>query len=265
MTSYEKEEIEKKRCYMVVKGNDMIQKTRFELSLAEQKSIAFVCSLIKPIDVKDSVRGIPYQLEYEFQITDYCKICGIDYDQGKNYNDIKNTFKKLRDRSMWMMKEDNETEVTVAWMDRVWTNKRSGKIKVRVDEDLVPFLFELKKQFTQYELYNILAMKSGYSVRLYELMKSYEFQKQKSFELDELKKIFMVENVKSYSDFSLFRARVLEISVNEINELTDLSISWEPIHKGRKVVKVHFSINKKEAFERYFSREKAEEILKVKE
>ena len=96
-----------KREYLVVKANELVQKNRFELSLTEQKTVAFICSMIKP--VKNSKE--PYQLDYEFNIREYCKICGFNYDSGQNYADVKATLKKLRDRSMWLTLPDgSETQ-----------------------------------------------------------------------------------------------------------------------------------------------------------
>lgn len=248
MTQEERLDILKKREYMVVKGNELIQQNRFELSLSEQKTVAFICSMIKPIDPKDSARGVPFQLEYEFNIRDYCKVCGVDYAGGKNYKDIKATLKHLSDRSMWL--DDGESETLVRWLSYVKVNKKSEKVLIEVDRTIAPFLFDLKEKFTQYQLYNILAMKSAFSVRIYELMKSYAFQKSKTFELDELKRLLGVENVKSYKDFSLFRTKVLQIAEREINELTDINISFEAITKGRKVVKIKFEIKQKTPMER---------------
>lgn len=243
MNEYEKKEITKKREYWVVKGNELIQKSRFELSLTEQKTIAFICSMIK------KANSIPYQLDYEFNIRDYCKVCGIDYDNGKNYVTIKATLKSLRDRSMWLTLE-NGSETLVGWLSKVTTNKQSGIVHIRLDEDLAPYLFDLGQKFTQYQLYNILAMKSAFSVRMYELLKSYAYQKNKTFDLDELKRLLEVENVKSYVRFPDFRRKVLEKAQEEINELTDLNISYEPITKGRKVIKIKFRIELKSPIDR---------------
>lgn len=257
MTEQEKIEVLKRRDYLVVKGNELIQQNRFELSLPEQKTIAFICSMIKPVDFG----GGPFQLEYEFSIRDYCKVCGIDYDNGKNYSDVKATLKKLSDRSMWL--DDGGGEVLVRWLAKVRTNKRSGKAIVEIDRDLAPFLFDLKQKFTQYQLYNILPMKSAFSVRLYELMKSYSFQKTKTFDLAELKHLLMLDDIKSYNRFPDFRRKVLEKARDEINELTDLHIAYETITKGRKVVKIKFRIELKSPLERYVSGTLANERLGI--
>lgn len=252
MNSEEKIEIEKKREYLVVKSNELVQKNRFELSLTEQKTVAFICSMIKPFEAIDRAKGVPFQLEYEFNIRDYCKVCGIDYDAGKNYADVKATLKHLRDRSMWLTLEDG-SETLVGWLAKVTTNKKSGIAHIKLDEDLVPYLFDLGQRFTQYQLYNILAMKSAFSVRIYELMKSYAYQKSKTFDLDELKRLLMVDDVKSYDRFPDFRRYVLEKAQEEINELTDLNIYFEPITKGRKVVKVKFKIEQKDPIARWLA------------
>lgn len=255
--------VEKKREYLVVKGNELIQRTRFNLSLTEQKTIAFICSMIKPVEALDKAKGVPYQLEYDFVIRDYCKVCGIDYDNGNNYANIKTILKGLRDKSMWLTLPDG-SETTVGWLAKATTNKRSGVAKIKLDEDLVPYLFELGQKFTQYQLYNILAMKSAFSVRIYELMKSYAFQKSKTFDIDELKSLLMVEDVKSYHNFKDFRRFVLEIAEREINELTDLNISFEPITQGRKVVKVKFRVDEKEPMERWLAGTTAHDRLESK-
>lgn len=253
------EDIEKKRDYKVVKANELIQKNRFELSVPEQKTIAYICSMIKPITALERANDIPYQLEYEFSIHDYCEICGIDYNQGKNYADIKATLKHLSDRSMWL--DDGNGEVLVRWLSKVRTNKRSGIAHIKLDEDLVPYLFDLGQRFTEYQLREILGMKSAFSIRIYELMKSYEFKKTITFELEELKRLLMVEDVKSYSRFPDFRRYVLEIAQREINELSDINITFEPVTKGRKVVQIIFRIEHKNAIDHYIASAKTTEKL----
>lgn len=240
MTPEESFEIKKSKGYLVVKSNDLIQRNRFELSLPEQKTVAYICSMIQPMQTEES----GFQLEYEFKIREYCKICGIDYDNGKNYQDIKATLKKLRDKSMWLTLPDG-SETTVGWLAKATTNKKSGIAHIKLDEDMVPYLFDLKQKFTQYQLYNVLGMKSAFSVRIYELMKSYSFRHTITFELDELKKLLMVEDVKSYNRFPDFRRKVLEKAQLEINELTDINIEFEPIKTGRKVTSIKFIIEEK--------------------
>ncbi|WP_408609851.1 RepB family plasmid replication initiator protein [Konateibacter massiliensis] len=51
---------------------------------------------------------------------------------------------------------------------------------MRLDEGMTPYLFDLQEKFTSYGLYNILKMKSQYSIRFFEILKSYTYQKSNS-------------------------------------------------------------------------------------
>lgn len=255
------DEVDLKRNFLVVKDNDLVQKSRFELSLQEQKTIAYICSMIKPIYEEDDVQ---YQLEYDFNIREYCKVCGIQYDNGKNYADIKHTLKKLSDRSMWLVLPNNQDEeVLCRWLSKVRISKKSGIARITLDKDLIPYLFDLKERYTAYQLYNILAMKSAFSVRLYELLKSYAFQGRKSYYLEDLKYLLMVENIKSYGNFKDFRRRVLEPAQKEINELTDLKVDFSTVLKGKKVNEIIFNIQRKQIPEQLIAISKIDKKLKV--
>ena len=103
----------KERELIVVKHNDLIQKSRHNLSMQEQKIILFLVSKIKPEDTELK--------KYEFKIKDFCKICGIDETSGKNYKDLKGALKTLRDKSFWLKVYDEvkdvNKEVVVAWIE----------------------------------------------------------------------------------------------------------------------------------------------------
>lgn len=224
---------EKERCYIVVKANDLIQKSRYSLTLQEQKTIAYICSLIEPNSNNK---------EYWFDVNEYCKICGLSIC-GKNYEDIKNVLKSLNTKGFEL--ETDEMWTSVKWIEKPKFYKSKGQVYIRLDEDLLPYLLDLKERFTQYELYNILAMKSGFSFRIYELLKSYQKLGKKKFTIDNLKEKLMVQNVKSYARFPDFRRKVIEVAVEEINELTDINVSWETETKGRKVIAIVFYITLK--------------------
>lgn len=268
MTTDEKIEVLKAREYQVVKSNDLVLKTRYDYTVNEQKTLAYVCSMIKPRTELDRLKENPFILDYEFEILDYIRILGLE-DNGKLYNEIKSTLKTLADKSMWFTLEDG-SETLVRWFDRVTTNKRSGKAKIRIDDRLAPLLFDLKGKYLSYGLKNILCMKSQYSLRMYEILKAYYDMKigqidqrnpvekgnepksiSWTIDIDELKKKLMVEGIKSYVNYKDFRKYVLEMAQKEINEMTDINFYFEPVLKGRKTVKVEFTITRKTTLEKY--------------
>ena len=88
------------------------------------------------------------------------------------------------------------SETLVRWIEKPKISDKT--IKFKLDEDMYPYLLQLKEKFTTYEIKNILNMKSCYAPRLYEILKSYEFVHEVTYSIDELKKILCCENVKSY-------------------------------------------------------------------
>lgn len=241
----EKAEIEKQRDSLVVKANQLVQKARYDFNLQEMKIMSYCFSMIKPNDGPDT--------SYIFSIRDYCKVCGIDYDNGANYQKVREGLLSIINKSFWLMEPDG-SEVTVHWLDKARINRGSGKIAIRFDEDLKKYIFGLFKNFTQYELLCVLPMKSQFSFRLYELLKSQAFKHSYHYDIDDLKKILMAEN---YSNFKDFRKKVLEAAIKEINEYTDLHVEWEPETKGRKVTGITFYIMQLDVIRYGTNRQKA--------
>ena len=261
---YDIEKNQAKRDYLVVKSNDLVLQTRYQFSMIEQKTIAYVCSMIRPSEKNQS----GYVLDYEFDILEYAHICGIA-STGKLYDDVKRALKGLRDKSMWLTLP-NGSETVVGWLDRVTTDKGSGKIKIRIDDRLAPYLFELQSRYLSYGLKNILCMKSQFSIRLYEMFRAYlglqsaccdsrsRMEKlnnpvpyEWTIDIDELKRKLMVDNIKSYnSDNSLFRIKVLEPAQSEINQFSDISFDFEMLKRGRSFYAVRFTVVYKNMRER---------------
>ena len=228
--------IYEQRSYKVVKANEIVQKARYDLNITELKAFAYILSKVKPGDKEGQ--------EYTFNVKEYCQVCGIDWKNGGNYAYIKTTLKGLRDKSFWLLDETGR-ESTVGWLSKARVNKGSGKITVKLDEDIQKYVIGLFSDFTQYNLLSTLPMKSSYSFRIYELLKSYAYRKAYTFDIDDLKSKL---SATTYINFKDFRKKVIEIAVREINEYTDLEVSWQPVTKGRKVVQVTFEIRQRETW-----------------
>ena len=226
-------ELAEKRSYRVVKSNDLIQKSRFSLQLQEQKVILYLISKIKPEDLELK--------EHVFEIQEFCRVCGLDASNGANYKYIKKTLKDLRDKSIWVTLADG-SESTLSWISSVNISNNSGVVKIRLDDLIKPYLLQLREKYTQYELLYTLAMKSQYSIRLYELLKSYEFQGKKLFSIDELKTRISAE---TYTRFADFKRKVIDISMREINELSDLNVTYTLTKLGRSYNKIEFLMKTK--------------------
>lgn len=274
MNEYELELIAKSREYQVIKSNQITFGSRYNYSIDEQKTIAYICSLIKPTSHQ-------IELEYNFNIRNFCKTCGIDYNNGKVYEYIRNILRGLVQKVMILELPDG-TETTVNWVQKVWSNKGTGIVRIKLDEDMIPYLFELKCRFMSYKLKDILCMKSQYSIRLYEVLKSYHDlkigqtdhrNKKEKFSnpqivwwevnIDELKRKLMVNTIQTYNNYKNFRLRVLEPAQKEINAFTEINIFFKPIYQGRKVIKIEFGIISKDLIERLKADDNANKELRL--
>lgn len=238
--------IDKERSQLVVKDNELIRQGRYNLTATQQKFLGYLISKIKPTDTELK--------EYRIRVEDFCYLAGID--KTYFYSEFKGMIDNFDEKEFWI--ETEEEIFKWRWFNDTAYQKGKGEIVLSLNKRLQQYLIGLSEQFTQYELYNILALKSKYAIRLFELVKSYAYQHEKSFEVEEIKKILFATH---YTNFKDFRKRVLEPSIKEINEYTELEIKYETMSKGRKVIAIKIIITKKETMDRYIGYVKTVEKL----
>lgn len=227
------EQMDKERYYLVVKSNSMVRTSKYNLSTQEQKVILYIISKIKPDDTEFN--------EQVFNLKDLCNIFGIEYNS-KNYINFRNAIQNLSDKSFWIEKDNKE--ILVRWLEYVSIDKDNMTVSVKLNHYLEPYLLGAYVNTTQYLLHNILAMRSKYSIRLYELMKSYAYLKKVEIELSTLKKLLSLENNK-YPVYKDFRVRVLEPAIDEINKYTEIKIQITPIRTKQAITSILFTIKNK--------------------
>ena len=219
----------------VFKANSLIQEAKFSLTALEQRAILYVITKVKPTDTSAT--------EYEFDINHFYNIIGW---KNESYTEFKKMLKGLADKSWYASIDDTGTECLLRWFTDVRLNKKSNKVILRFHDNLMPFITHLAENnvyYTKYQLQYVLPMGCRYSPRLYELLKSYEFNNWEwFFDIDALKRLLDCENYKNFSDFKRF---ALEPAVAEVNKFSDLRIAYDLERKGRKITRVIFYFKKK--------------------
>ncbi len=208
--------------------NQGIQNIKFNLDESEQILVRFI--------IKNTDTSTYNKLEYEYSFQDVFQDLDIHESTEKAIRNIKLIFKKLRDKSLLIT--ENEVETAVSWINKV--SFKDDRIIIRQDEDMNKYLVMIKTNFTDERLGIILKYKSQYAVRLYNIMNYYGKPKNKTFKLDELKTLLMVENIITYESFKEFRKYVLNQAIKEINEYSDLLMEYETIMSGNKIIKINF-------------------------
>lgn len=107
-------------------------------------------------------------------------------------------------------------------------------------------LFELIPNFTSFQLYEALRLGSKYAKRIYALCSQWKDKGQtQTFSIDEFKKILALLDDKGneqYKQIGQFKQFVLDESVKQINQHTDLQIGYTLQKRGRSFQSISFTI-----------------------
>lgn len=208
----------------VVKANELITHTKFSLSAQQQKIVLFLIAQIRPQD--DDFK------EYEFSIQEFCRACGLDRAGGRQYDEVMSVLEALADVKItyngtrWIPIGDGSVTL-LRWIEKPYIVPEDGKIKIRLDRDMRPFLLHLKAHFTQYELLWTLQFSGRYTIRLYELCKAKQINQLEPAEIT-LDLAYLRERLdaETYTRWPDLRRRVLEPAISEINRKSDMELSY---------------------------------------
>ncbi len=117
---------------------------------------------------------------------------------------------------------------------------KNGELFMRINREMKPFIQNLQKNFTQYHIENIKNLKSGYSIRIFELLKMSAYKGKYRVELDSLKKMFGIED--KYKFYANFKKDVLEVAKRELKEHCEIYFEYREIKTGNKVTEIEFKI-----------------------
>lgn len=226
------EELKKARGYEVVVKNDLIQKSRYELTATQQKLLLYMISKITPYDEAG--------MEYKITIADFCQVCNFNRDGGRYNAYVRDALIMLKSK-VFIIPIGERKEAYVNWFRDCEVDYDTGEIIYTFSKYMLPYLYELNNYFTKFPLEYILPMKKEYGIRLYEYLKSIYYKKHKYVvDVEELRRRLGCEN--SYTLFADFRRTVIEPAVEEINKYTDIVVKAAPIKNGRSFTQYEFEI-----------------------
>ena len=128
---------------------------------------------------------------------------------------------------------------------KCYYDEKANQVVVKIDCNgkLKNAFFDIAKDgYVRYQLKNVIALKSQYSIRLYSFLKDRPFGWTVS--VDELRD-FLGATAQTYSAFKDFNKLLLQKAVKEINEITDITVSTENIKKGRSIAAIKFTVEPK--------------------
>lgn len=214
-----------------VRHHNAITTARYEYSELQMDLFFYLLSQLR----KDDTTGL-----YEIVVKDLSEITGKKYA----YNYLRKATEGMGSRMFEVMTEKSYKQL---WMfQHIEYMTGEGRIEMKLSESIRPYLFDLKNNFTSFELLSALRLTSKHAKRIYTLCSQWkDVGETKKFDLLEFKKMLGLVDAKGneeYTKVTMLKTKVLDIAVRQINEHTDLSISYTLEKKGRAFKNVVFTV-----------------------
>lgn len=217
----------------VVKSNALIEAS-YRLNLREQR---IILACIAQVD-----RSKPITDDVQYLITAKRFASFSDNVVDGAYKELKLAAESLFERRLTVYEHPNTGQprkITMRWIQSVEYKDGEGALALRFGKDILPYLTELTRRFTQYALSDVASMNSPHAIRLYELLMQWRDTGRRVVSIDWMRQCLGIEG--KYPSFKDFRRYVIEPSVKQINEHAPITVKWEPQKTGRKVTHLAFS------------------------
>ena len=216
----------------VVMQNRITQAFR-EMSIDEKRIIILASPLVRLSKASE-------QTPIEVTASQFADLSGIDTHSA--YKQLKSASKKLMKRT-FIYKDNDGDDTEVQWVIR--SKYSNGYVSMYFTDEVIHLLkvFDSLNPYTKYLKEDILSLKLTYSIDLYHLAKKYQGMGGFTMSLDDYRK--ELGTPKSYARINNLKDNAVDAPIKEINENTDINISYENIKRGRQVVGFKFTVKSK--------------------
>ena len=221
---------------LVVKTNQLNSALQ-NLSLPEIRIVQLAI-----VDARETNTGLSTDKPLRIDALRYAEMFETTRQNG--YKRMKEAEETLFNRRFSYIDDDGKV-VKSRWIQQVRYLDDEGAIELVFTLAVVNGISRINGAedfFTSYLLEQTASMDSIYSVRLYELLVQWKAAKQTPmFELEKFRDQLGVE-ASEYKAMCDFKKRVLQVAIDEINEKSDIKISYEQVKKGRSIAGFKFKV-----------------------
>lgn len=166
-----------------------------------------------------------------------------------NYQQLRKSTEDIGSRMFEIEKVDSYKQI---WLfQSVEYLVGQGAFEIMISEPAKPLFFELKNNFTHFQLKSVLGCTSSYAKRLYMLACQWRTigRFPKPIPIIELKKMLGLVDKKGkeqYTQIGQLKEKVLDVAKRQINEHTDISFDYELFKRGRsfEYIQIYVSMSK---------------------
>ena len=185
-------------------------------------------------------------------------------DDNDKHSRFKEAIEKMQKQAFFQIKKEQDkgfkfvSIVPIPYVE--WTDYHD-EVLIRFSPEIMPYLINLKTNFTQHALSEISELNSKYAVILYRWLSmnynQYEHYSVKGGRREEQVESYrnpeismrdlrqMTDTIDEYKRFDHFEKRVLNEPLSEITRHTTFNVTYEKLKKGRSIDSIVFHINKK--------------------
>ena len=189
----------------------------------------------------------------------------FNVDDSNKHSRFKEAIEKMQKQAFFQIKKEHDkgfkfvSIVPIPYVE--WTDY-NDEVKIEFHREIMPYLINLKNNFTQHALSDISALNSKYAIILYRWLsmnynqydhysvkggrreKQVESYRNPEISMHDLRQ--MTDTVDEYKRFYNFEKWVLKEPLSEITNHTTLNVTYEKIKKGRSIDSIIFHITKKQ-------------------
>lgn len=217
-----------------LRQHNAITSARYDYSACQMDIFFYLISRLRRNDTLSQ--------EYTIFVRDIEEMTGRRW----NYQQLREATADMGSR---VFEVENERSYQQLWMfQRVEYIKGKGCLLIQLAEPIRPYLFNLRENFTSYELQSALKLSSKYAKRIYQLVSQWKDKEMtRTYSVDEFKHMLYLKDPTGkqpelFQNISQLKARVLDIAVRQVNEHTDLHIEYQLLKTGRSYERLRFTI-----------------------
>lgn len=229
---------------VIRKDNRIIQKTLNKFTYKQNQLMALL--LGKYVNLKEDEC-----IDTTVSIEELREVLSIQSQGGNAYERIRRAIELFGERGSVGIYSEKNGKPKWTWMPYFSKIELTeNEVEFQWNPGMKPYLIKLKQNYTQYLANDYLKLHSIYSQNLYEQLKSLEnyeksYNRKPQINVIELKNILHTDGKKAYNRWGAFKQLVFDKAITEINEVTDLNVSYTTLKKGRTVVAIEFDIKRK--------------------
>lgn len=251
--------------YQVSKSNELVAAS-YKL---DKNELYLLLACISQIDSR--IEADIVTVEDEFVVTiENMKDTFYGGDKENNaYKNLRTASNNLFDREVTISLPNNET-LRTRFVSSVLFQPDKAQITITFAQKILPYLTQLKSNFTTYKLAEVVDLTSSHAIRLYELIVCWVGRRRFSETMDIEDFKFLMGVTGKYKQFSQLRESVIDKSINQINEHTEYNViaTYRKVRNATK--SVTFKFYKKTAIaltdgEGALSLDKIKEIVATKQ